>query len=134
MVSPSLELDLVMQDLLAAYPDRLPSDLADIVSRWSLTPYHFAGLLGGVGLSKGSEFHFLPTKDFKLDRKAMRSQLTPLFERHGFLTTRVAHEDKANQRFNRLFGFEPTWADANFQYFMMTKLPFGERTTCPQSH
>lgn len=124
---------LVMQDLVTAYPGRSPADLAQIMAQWVLTPYRCAGLLGGVGLSKGSEFHFLPTPDFKLDRKAMHAGLAPLFARFGFLTTRVAHADKTNQRFNRLFGFEPTWADTNFQYFMMTKLPFGERTTCLQS-
>ena len=127
------EFDWVLQDLMQAYPDHLPTDLSEVVAQWALTPYHCQSRLGGVGMSKGSEFHFLPTPDFKLDRKAMRAQLAPLFERHGFLTTRVAHGDTANQRFNRLFGFEPTWADATFQYFMMTKLPFGERTTCLQS-
>ena len=123
-----------MQDLIAAYPTRAPAELETIAKQWSLTPYQCNGVLGGVGLTKGSEFHFLPTSDFKLDRKAMCTALAPLFDRFGFLTTRVAHEDKANQRFNRLFGFEPTWADSTFQYFMMTKLPFGERTTCQQSH
>lgn len=124
------EFDWVLADLSAAYPDMTPGELTQTVAQWSLTPYQCRGVLGGVGMVKGSEFHFLPTPDFKLDRSALRAQLAPLFERHGFLTTRVAHEDKANQRFNRLFGFEPTWADSTFQYFMMTKLPFGERTTC----
>lgn len=124
--------DLVLQDLARGYPEMSLQELSTIVAQWDLTPYVARGVLGGVGMSRGSEFHFLATPEFRLDRKAMRAGLAPLFDRYGFLTTRVAHGDLANQRFNHLFGFELTWADEQFQYFILTKLPFGERATCQQ--
>jgi hypothetical protein len=124
--------DWVMQDLAAGYPDMSEGELANVVSLWQLTPYAPKGVLGGIGMSRGSEFHFLQTPEFSLDRKAMRESIAPLFEKFGFLTTRLLLGDISNQRFNRLFGFQPTWSDKTFQFFMMTKLPFGERTTCQQ--
>jgi len=123
-------LGAVLREMQACAPGTSRDDLMALSTEWILTPYRVRGLLGGVGLTRGSEFHFLATPDFRLDRQALRQGLQPLFERFGFLTTRLLRSDTANQRFNRLFGFKPTWADATFQYFMMTELPFGERTLC----
>jgi hypothetical protein len=48
------------------------------------------------------------------------------------LTTRVPIGDEANERFNRVFGFERTWSDERFHYFVMAELPFGGREKCQQ--
>ena len=116
--------------------DRLRSVVADSISPrlsdddfektfadWEYVPY---GDLMGVALIKGTELHFVPSPTFKVDRKLLRQQIQPLLERQGFLTTRVQHADKQSQRMNKLFGFKPTWADEQFQYSIMTALPFKE--------
>lgn len=118
---------LVLQDLRDHFPE-IPEDrLWRILDEWDIHPHMKGNTLVGVGLTKGTEFHFLAAEGFQLDRKLMRQGLQVLLDRYGFLTTRVAHDDTANMRFNRLFGFRPTWADSQFQYFMLTEAPFGER-------
>lgn len=93
---------------------------------------HFSadGQLDGAAALKGTEFHCQLVEGFRMNRADMREFLRPLFERHGFLTTRVAHEDMANQRFNRVFGFEKTWSDETFHYYILTALPFERSGKC----
>jgi hypothetical protein len=125
---------LVLDHLRQAYPDAGENDLARILAGWEVLPYHQDGELVGAAMMKGSEFHCITTPAFKLRRKAMREFLEPLFMRHGMLTTRVHHNDIANQRFNAAFGFRRTWSDDQFHYYMMADLPFGERKQpCLQS-
>lgn len=93
--------------------------------------FHDYGPGMGVAFTKGTEFHFTPTPAFRFRRNLMRSQMRPLLEPFGFLTTRVQHDDTPSQRLNQLFGFKPTWADEHFQYSILTALPFKEKT-CQQ--
>jgi hypothetical protein len=118
---------LVLDHLAQAYPDASRGDLADILEMWEVLPYMQDGEMVGASMMRGSEFHCFTLPTFKLRRKAMREFLEPLFMRHGMLTTRVHHNDAANQRFNAAFGFRKTWSDEQFHYYMMTELPFGER-------
>jgi hypothetical protein len=106
--------------------------LLDILQVWELIPVEQDGEVKAVGLVNGTEFHCHLEPGFRLSRTQMREFLRPLLQRHGYLTTRVAHGDQANQRFNRVFGFSKTWADDEFQYFILTKLPFEEGTPCQQ--
>ncbi|MBS0506587.1 MAG: hypothetical protein JSR53_04295 [Proteobacteria bacterium] len=92
---------------------------------WEVHEYRPGGVLAGFGMLKGTEFHCCLFAGAGFNRRAMREFLRPLFERRGFLTTRVAHGDLANQRFNKVFGFERTWSDEQFHYFLMAELPFG---------
>ena len=99
---------------------------------WEVFEHHQGGELAGFAMLKGTEFHCCLFPGFRLRRAEMRAFLRPLFERHGFLTTRVVHDDLANQRFNKAFGFERTWSDDRFHYFLMAELPFGRDKTCQQ--
>ena len=81
-------------------------EAARAVPDWEGFEHHQGGALAGFALLKGTEFHCCLFPGFRLRRAEMREFLRPLFERHGFLTTRVAHDDLANQRFNKAFGFE----------------------------
>ncbi len=83
------------------------------------------GRVAGIAYLVGTEFHWRSRRGLRLNRQDARGFLRPLFERHGFLTTRLFHGDTANRRFNRLFGFEPTWSDSVYDYFICTSLPFG---------
>jgi hypothetical protein len=94
---------------------------------WDVHEHAQSGRLVGFAITKGTEFHCHLLPGFKLNRREMREFLRPLFEKHGFLTTRVRIEDLANQRFNKVFGFERTWSDDRFHYFLMSELPFKEK-------
>lgn len=119
---------VVIDHLRAAFPKMSEQDVCTVASNWEVFPCFQGEVLGGVALMRGTEFHCIVLPHFKLKRKQMREFLRPLFERHGMLTTKLKHADKANERFNRAFGFKRTWSDNKFHYFMMTELPFGERT------
>lgn len=113
-----------------------PAEQADLnaarcVPGWQVVEYRPAGHLAGFGMLRGTELHVQLFAGAGFNRAAMREFLRPMFERHGFLTTRTALQDAANQRFNRVFGFAHTWSDAQFHYFLMAELPFGrEHKTC----
>ena len=126
---------LVLDHLAKAYPEADGDVLANILAMWEVIPYEQDGELVGAAMVKGSEFHCFTTPAFKLRRKPMRAFLEPLFARQGMLTTRVHHNDVANQRFNAAFGFVKTWSDNEFHYYVMAELPFGERkAACRLSH
>lgn len=118
---------LVISHLARAYPDAGQDDLAEILSQWEILPYYQDGELVGAAMVRGSEFHCMTLPTFKLRRQAMRAFLEPLFNRRGMLTTRVHHNDTANQRFNAAFGFKRTWSDDQFHYYILTELPFGKK-------
>jgi hypothetical protein len=124
------EAGLVLGEWRKCCPSKTEGELMAAMAQWELHPYKDGDSLVAVGMTKGSEFHLLSTPLFKFKRTWVRNNLRPLLARCGFLTTRVAHGDTANQRFNKLFGFAPTWADTHFQYFILTELPFGERQSC----
>ena len=107
-------------------------DAARLVPGWEVFEWHQGGELVGFALMKGTEFHCCIFPQARLRRAEIREKLRPLFERHGCLTTRVAHDDLANQRFNKAFGFERTWSDDRFHYFLMAELPFGRDRVCQQ--
>jgi hypothetical protein len=124
--------EMVLAELHAKLPEKSSDELLAYIDEWELTPHMDDGEMTGVKMIKGTEFHFVSGEDFKLNRKSLRASLAPHMERYGFLTTRVEHHDKANMRFNKLFGFKPTWSDDQFQYFILTELPFGDKS-CQQS-
>lgn len=118
---------MVTDHLRAVFPELSDQQVNAVASNWDVIPFSQGGVLGGVALMRGTEFHCIVLPHFKLRRKEMREFLRPLFDRHGMLTTKLKHGDTANERFNRTFGFKRTWSDNRYHYFMMTELPFGER-------
>lgn len=97
---------------------------------WSVLEYFQDGRIAGFVMLKGTEFHCRLFAGSKLRRSEMRDFLRPIFERYGHLTTRVEHGDAANERFNKLFGFERTWSDGRYHYFLMSELPFSKEKSC----
>lgn len=113
-----------------ACPEATLEQVADFVQAWEVLPYEQDGEVAGVAVMRGTEFHCQAFEGLRMNRAVMREFVRPLLARHGFLTTRVAVDDEANHRFNRLFGFEKTWSDGVFDYFVLTRLPFERRGTC----
>lgn len=100
---------------------------ASVFDGWDAIPGVVNGEHVCTAVMSGSEIHFAikPEHQRKLIRKENTAGfLKPLLERHGYLTTRVLLTSKAAQRFVERLGFEPTWADAQFQYYLMNTLPF----------
>jgi len=118
---------LTPQQLRQLVIDGSPEVSLETLDDWELVPFVQDGAVTAVGLIKGCEFHLFSTADFKFRRAEMRAGLQPLLERWGFLVTRVAHNDTPNQRFNKLFGFERTWSDGLYNYYMLTDLPFSRK-------
>jgi hypothetical protein len=98
---------------------------------WNAVPGFIDGVHVCTALLKGSEIHFAIVSDHRLRtvlRTRTREFIEPLFERYGFLTTRVAHGRKLEQRFVQRIGFEPTWSDEKFEYYLLAELPFSRKT------
>ena len=77
----------------------------------------------------GAEIHL----EHKVDRPWMtraliHQHLAPALDRLGFLTTRVPADGSEQAHRSRWFierlGFERTWGDEQFDYFMLGELPF----------
>lgn len=71
----------------------------------------------------GMEIHFYPNRR----KGAMtRREFYPIFQaildQFGMITTRVPHG--MDDRFTRRIGFEKTWADNQYTYYMLDHLPF----------
>ena len=94
---------------------------------WDAIPIQVDGCHVGTAVVKGTEIHFALVPGWRprsCQRGAIRAFLKPLFERHGFLTTRVAHERPVQKKFVQRVGFKPTWRDEQVEYFLLGKMPY----------
>lgn len=82
--------------------------------------------------TKGTEMHFAPLVGRK--GSMTKAEFYPLFQRildeFGFITTRVPHG--MSDRFTRRIGFEKTWADDTYTYYMLDHMPFRKESECQQ--
>ena len=85
------------------------------------------GDLIGIVMAKGSEVHLCARPEhYKrcLTRRNAKQLLWPIFEKHGYLTTRIRLSSFSKQKFVERAGFQKTWADDRFVYYMMTEKPY----------
>jgi hypothetical protein len=54
--------------------------------------------------------------------------LAPVLDRFGMLTTKVPKDMIASKRFVQRVGFKPTWQDEDFDYYLLTTLPWERKT------
>lgn len=104
---------------------------AKMVEGWEAVPYVVDRSLAGAAMLMGTEIHAAVRPEWRrkaLTRKRLRAFLAPLLERQGYLTTRV--EVGLDDSFVRRMGFNPTWSDGQFQFYMMTALPFDKEALC----
>lgn len=90
-------------------------------------PGYVDGQLVAALLRKGTEVHFAISKQHRgkiISRRRIREFLQPVLDEYGFLTTRLLHDRKGQQRFIERIGFKKTWSDDKCNYFMLTELPF----------
>jgi hypothetical protein len=74
----------------------------------------------------GSEVHVDLHYPGVVSRRSVREALAPVLEEFGFATTRTEHWDARSRRFVEAIGFEPSWSDDAYQYFILTKKPFSK--------
>jgi hypothetical protein len=94
---------------------------------WEVFPGHLDGAHVCTAIMRGPEIHFAFAPGWRPKgslRGRIRNFLEPLLERHGYLTTRLALTRMEKDRFVRRMGFQPTWTDGQFQYYLMGSLPF----------
>ena len=109
-------------------------DCQDVLPRtfegWEIIPGYINQEHVCTAILRGNEIHFGIKPEFRkklIQRKRTREYLKPLLDRKSFLTTRVILENQVKQKFVERLGFDATWSDEQFQYYILTKLPF-ERT------
>ncbi len=76
---------------------------------------------------KGCEAHIALAPDYRpkaCKRGVIKKFLQPLFDEHGYVTTRVRHSRLKEKRFVERVGFTPTWKDDEFQYYFLGSMPF----------
>lgn len=87
---------------------------------------HVSRCGGCVAALLGTEIHVMFARTGVVRRQATREFLAPLFDRLGFLTTRTPVGDQRHGRFVRRLGFKHTWSDKDYDYFILTALPFSK--------
>lgn len=103
---------------------------SSVFDGWEVVPGYIDGEHAATALLKGTEIHFGIVPSFRRKavlRERTREFLRPMFERLGFLTTRVLLDAHAKKMFVERVGFTPTWADEKFQYYLLGQLPFARR-------
>jgi hypothetical protein len=102
-------------------------DIVNYLKDWDVIPVEADGQHAATVIAKGTELHIAVADGYKpksSQRRAIHGFLKPLFDHHGFLTTRIPHHRLAQKRFVQRVGFKPTWKDENFEYYMLTSMPF----------
>jgi hypothetical protein len=111
---------MTREELMAPL-DLEPKDLEG----WEPVPLMLAGKHAGTLLVKGMEVHFaIIERPAGSVRKAVREMLEPVLDRFGMLTTRVPRTMSKAKKFVRRLGFKPTWNDGEFEYYLLSTLPW----------
>lgn len=106
-------------------------DLANALHEWEAVPGHIDGVQVAAIIKKGTEVHFAIDHEYRgktINRRRVREFLAPLLDEMGYLTTKLLHKYKGQQRFIERIGFKKTWSDERFNYFMLTELPFERKS------
>lgn len=109
--------------------DASPEVLESLRSEWTIHPLKINSIEVAAACMSGSEIHFAIAPEWRhrvIAKLRTQEFLRPLFEIHGFLTTRAIPNAK-HDRFLTRMGFMRTWNDGIHDHYMMTELPFGER-------
>lgn len=94
---------------------------------WALHPGMIGDEMVCIAITSGPEVHFVVAPKWRrrlMLRGRTREFLAPLFESHGYLTTRADPED-GHRDFLERMGFSFTLNDGLHDHFFMHELPFG---------
>ena len=118
-----------MDDLRALFAawSGVPAELLD---GWDFHAHRRAGRPAAIAAMQGTEIHFAVAPEWRgrtIFRSVTRRFLEPLFERRGYLTTRVM-AGEPHGRFLARLGFVKTSTRDGVEYYMLMALPFGRET------
>jgi hypothetical protein len=102
-------------------------EIEKFLNDWEVIPVIADCVHAATVIAKGTELHIALAEGYKpkaCQRRVIKSFLQPLFDKHGFLTTRIPHHRLPQKRFVERVGFKPTWKDDIFEYYMLTSMPF----------
>ena len=102
-------------------------DILKYLEDWELIPVEMDGQHAAIVIAKGTEIHIAFVEGYRpkaCQRRTYKGFLKPLFDRHGYITTRVPHHRLKQKKFVQRVGFKPTWKDENFEYYMLASMPF----------
>ena len=105
-------------------------EIARAYADWTLIPIMVDDAHVGTLTHRGTEVHIALVDGWRPRgsyRGLIRDLLRPLFERHGFLTTRLQFTHITEKAFIERVGFKPTWNDDQFQYYLLASMPFEKR-------
>lgn len=123
-----------LEPVIASVRGKLPISRTQILewfADWDVLPFEVDGQHVWTMVAKGTEVHFALVQGWRPKlgmRNAVREFVRPVFDRHGFLTTRVRHGSPAQKKFVERIGFKRTWSDGSFEYFLLGTLPFERKT------
>lgn len=106
-------------------------DIMNALHDWDAIPGCIDGVQVAAIIKKGTEVHFAIEKAYRkktICRHRAREFLAPLMEEYGYITTKLLHKYKGQQRFIERIGFKKTWSDDRFNYFMLSELPFERKS------
>lgn len=105
--------------------------ILDYFADWEVLPFEFEGRHVWTLVAKGTEVHVALAPDWNPRasmREAVRAFLKPIFDKYGFLTTRVQHDRPEQKAFVKRIGFKPTWKDGDVEYYLLGSLPFERKS------
>lgn len=120
----------LLEPIVASIRQGLPlakQDVLNYLEDWDLIPVEVDGIHAATVIAKGTEIHIATVEGYRpksSQRRVIHGFLKPLFDRHGFITTRVLHHRLKQKKFVQRVGFKPTWKDENFEYYMLASMPF----------
>ena len=120
-------MELTKTELFAPLFENCKEVLPRTFEGWEVIPGYVDNYHVCTAILRGNEIHFGIKPEYRkklIQRKRTRKYLEPLLKRKSFLTTRIILSDLVKQKFVERLGFLKTWSDEEFQYYMLTKLPF----------
>ena len=98
--------------------------LGEFAREWDIQYAQRAGRDVAIVVTAGPEIHFFSlVPGMAMTRKNTLAFLKPLYDKFGYVTTRVPLEEKCH-KLREVLGFSHMWNDDNFSYWCMTDLPF----------
>lgn len=112
-------------------------EIADLVSRCEIRDVEFNGVVTCAILLAGNEIHLIADprhRGHAGSRRLVRDTFRALLEEKVFLTTRIPVDTPRRDRTGERMGFEHTWSDGRFDYYILTEVPYGKgEQRCQQS-
>lgn len=96
-----------------------------MLTGWDLKPIIVGGVCAGVFFNKDSEIHFSILPKFRgkwFSRKVAGELLTPVLEKHGYITTMVPDNKPHGHKIVQKFGFKRVGRIQSFTVYLLEKM------------